>query len=105
MKCNCAVRLQASNTVEYTDFGAQCHDYVDGVLSHAVEVSGQVVNMRVPGTYVIQYDCADLSGNAAVSVTREVFVEDTLKPTLTLETEKSQGPDILFVEAGFRPQR
>jgi hypothetical protein len=57
--------------------------------------------MRVPGTYIIQYDCADLSGNAAVSVTREVFVEDTLKPTLTLETDKSQGPDILFVEAGF----
>merc|ERR1719163_17979 len=100
-ECNCAVRLQASNTVEYTDYGAQCHDYVDGVLSHAVEVSGQVVNMRVPGTYIIQYDCADLSGNAAVSVTREVFVEDTLKPTLTLETDKSQGPDILFVEAGF----
>jgi hypothetical protein len=100
-ECDCAVRLQASNTVEYTDFGAQCHDYVDGVLSHAVEVSGQVVNMRVPGTYIIQYDCADLSGNAAVSVKREVFVEDTIKPVMTLESGKSQGTDILFVEAGF----
>jgi hypothetical protein len=100
-ECTCAVRLQASNTVEYTDYGAQCHDYVDGVLSHAVEVSGQVVNMRVPDTYVIQYDCADLSGNAAVSVRREVFVEDTDAPTLTLDTAKSQGPHILFVEAGF----
>jgi hypothetical protein len=100
-KCECAVRLQASNTVEYTDYGAQCHDYVDGVLSHAVEVSGQVVNMRVPATYQIQYDCADLSGNAAVSVTREVFVEDTEKPVMTFDTEMNQGTNILFVEAGF----
>jgi hypothetical protein len=57
--------------------------------------------MRVPGTYIIQYDCADLSGNAAVSVKREVFVEDTIKPVMTLESGKSQGTDILFVEAGF----
>jgi hypothetical protein len=57
--------------------------------------------MRVPATYTIQYDCADLSGNAAVSVTREVFVEDTEKPVMTFESGMNQGTDILFVEAGF----
>jgi len=87
--------------VEYTDSGAQCHDYVDGVLSHAVEVSGQVVNMRIVGTYLINYNCADLSGNAATPVTRTVIIEDTTPPTLRFDSARSQGGALNFVEAGF----
>jgi hypothetical protein len=90
------VTLEASRDVEYTDKGATCKDYVDGVLSHAVEVSGKVVNMRVPGKYTIRYDCADLSGNAATPVTRTVYVKDTRCPKLTLK-----GAKVQYIEAGF----
>jgi hypothetical protein len=95
----CTNTLEASNTVEYTDNGAQCHDYVDGVLSHAVEVSGQVVNMRVIGTYVINYNCADLSGNDATAETRTVIVQDTGAPVCSFAP--GQGVAMNFVEAGF----
>merc|ERR1711998_15860 len=78
-----SVTLEASRDVEYTDKGATCKDYVDGVLSHAVEVSGQVVNMRIPGTYKIRYDCQDLSGNSAVRVLRDVMIEDNSPPVLS----------------------
>jgi hypothetical protein len=91
-----SVTLEANRDVEYTDQGATCKDYVDGVLSHAVEVSGKVVNMRVPGKYTIRYDCADLSGNAATPVTRVVIVRDTRCPKLKLKGSKVQ-----YVEAGF----
>lgn len=88
--------LEASRDTEYTDQGATCSDLVDAELSHAVEVSGMVVNMRVPGTYTIAYDCEDLSGNTAVQQTRDVIVEDTTDPELTLV-----GAKINYVEAGF----
>jgi hypothetical protein len=86
----------ASNTVEYTDKGATCEDYVDGVLSHAVEVSGQVVNMRIPGVYTISYDCQDLSGNQAKQMHRKVTISDTSCPTIQLN-----GQSVVYVEAGF----
>merc|ERR1711871_439373 len=70
-------------TLEYTDQGATCEDYVDGTLSHAVEVSGQVVNMRIPGTYTINYDCQDLSGNGATQKTRVVVIQDNDCPRIT----------------------
>jgi hypothetical protein len=91
-----ALTFEASVVEEYTDDGATCEDYVDGALSHAVEVSGQVVNMRVPGTYVIRYDCQDLSGNQAQHLTRSVVVKDTTCPELT-----RQGLATIYVEAGF----
>jgi hypothetical protein len=87
---------QASRDLEYTDQGATCADYVDGELSHAVEVSGQVVNYRVPGEYTIHYNCQDLSGNTATQVNRTVYIEDTTCPTITLV-----GQPFTYVEAGF----
>merc|ERR1711865_697535 len=61
----CVAGVQAIDALQYEDQGASCHDFVDGSLSHAVEVSGQVVDMKIPGTYLIHYDCQDLSGNRA----------------------------------------
>jgi len=87
---------EASRDVEYTDKGATCKDYVDGVLSHAVEVSGQVVNMRIPGKYKIRYDCQDLSGNSAVAMYRTITIKDTKCPKVAL-----QGSEVVYVEAGF----
>merc|ERR1719421_592064 len=60
--------FEATRDSEYTDTGATCQDFVDGELSHAVEVSGEVVNMRIPGTYQINYDCQDLSRNPAITL-------------------------------------
>merc|ERR1712072_565235 len=88
--------VEASRDHEYTDKGATCHDFIDGELSHAVEVSGEVVNMRIPGSYLIQYDCQDLSGNPSNAVTRTVVVEDTTIPEITL-----LGANVNYVEAGF----
>jgi len=88
--------IDASNTVEYTDEGATCNDYVDGVLSHAVEVSGHVVNMQVPGEYQIKYDCIDLAGNPAIQQIRKVTVVDRTCPTIQLK-----GENTIRLEAGF----
>jgi len=87
---------EADREIEYTDAGAMCNDYVDGVLSHAVEVSGEVVNMRKPGTYKIRYDCIDLSGLSAEPKFRTVEVKDTTCPQIKLE-----GAETNYVEAGF----
>jgi hypothetical protein len=87
---------EATRDEEYTDHGATCQDTVDGELSHAIEVSGEVVNMRIPGTYTIAYNCQDLSGNAAPEATREVVIQDTTNPELTLI-----GTSYNYVEAGF----
>jgi len=88
--------LEATRDKSYTDKGATCVDFVDGELSHAVEVSGEVVNMRIPGTYKIRYDCQDLSGNNAVERYRTVVVEDTTKPKISLV-----GTMVVYVESGF----
>jgi len=87
---------QANREVEYTDKGATCEDWVDGELSHAVEVSGEVVNMRIPGTYQIRYDCQDLTGNTAEFQYRKVVIEDTISPELSLK-----GASVNYLEAGF----
>lgn len=87
---------EASRDVEYTDAGATCEDWVDGELSHAVEVSGEVVNYRIPGTYVITYNCQDLTGNTAEKVERTVIIQDDTSPYLSLN-----GAIVNFIEAGF----
>merc|ERR1711881_366195 len=87
----------ASKSVEYTDKGATCMDDVDGTLSSAVEVSGQVVNMKKTGSYVIRYDCQDSSGNEAVALFRTVNVEDKSCPEVTL-----LGSQVNYVEAGYK---
>jgi len=88
--------IEATRDSEYEDDGATCHDYVDGVLNHAVEVSGDNVNLRVPGTYYINYDCTDLSGREAATKTRTVIVEDTRCPTIHV-----LGIETNFIESGF----
>tara|TARA_B100001123_G_C14991209_1_gene899655 strand:- start:313 stop:852 length:540 start_codon:yes stop_codon:yes gene_type:complete len=59
---------------QYTDSGATCSDQEDGNLSHQVEVSGQIVNMNIPGTYIVSYNCSDSDGNAAQTKHRTVFI-------------------------------
>jgi hypothetical protein len=88
--------VDASQTTEYTDAGATCKDFVDGVLSHAVEVSGEVVDMRKEGKYTIRYDCTDLTGHAAKFLERVVHVKDRTPPVISL-----LGAPRVYAEAGF----
>jgi hypothetical protein len=91
-----SVTVEASREAEYTDSGAKCTDFSDGQIDHQVVISGDVVNMRVPGTYSIHFDCEDSSGNDAATVTRTVVVKDRTCPLLTLH-----GQNTTSVEAGF----
>ena len=60
----------------YIDSGATCFDQEDGDLSHNVWVSGDVVNISSPNTYLVSYNCSDSDGNAAETKHRTVFVID-----------------------------
>jgi len=80
----------------YTDSGATCSDFADGQIDHQVVISGDVVNMRVPGTYFINFECEDSSGNIAPSASRTVFVVDDECPIISLI-----GASEVTVEAGF----
>lgn len=88
--------IEADRDSEYTDTGATCSDYSDGQIDHQVVISGDVVNMRVPGTYTINFNCEDASGNSADTVSRTVVIQDTTCPYVRLF-----GKDTITVEAGF----
>lgn len=88
--------FEAQHNVDYADPGATCWDYVDNVLDDQVVASGDLVQMAVPGTYVIQYDCQDLSGNIATTQKRTVMVIDTTCPQI-----KVNGAQVNYLESGF----
>merc|ERR1711865_1073916 len=80
------------------DMGASCVDHVDGNLKKAIEVVGsKAVSLKVPGTYKVNYDCQDLSGNMAPQLTRVVKVRDTIRPVLKLT-----GAAYIKRESGFK---
>lgn len=90
-----SLTYEASTTAKYVDSGATCSDYVDGDLSNAVASKGSV-NMAKPGTYKVKYDCADLSKNSAVKLTRTIVIKDSTCPVVTLKGKKN-----IELEAGF----
>lgn len=67
----------------YPELGATANDNCSG--SFAATPSGSV-NVNVVGTYTISYNASDASGNAATPVTRTVIVQDTIAPTITLNS-------------------
>lgn len=66
---------------EYTEQGANAQDNKDGDLSSQVQITGQVDNSKV-GSYSLNYNVSDSSGNAAIQVTRAVNVIQTGKAQL-----------------------
>ncbi len=70
-------------SMPYTDPGYTATDNIDGNITDAVVVTGSV-DTGSPGTYTINYDVSDSSGNAAPTQTRTVTVVDTVSPTLAL---------------------
>jgi|GEM_PF-447000 len=84
-----AIYLNGPNplTVEagsiFVDPGATAWDKQDGDISGDIQVSGSV-DTSILGTYTLFYNVSDEAGNAAVTVTRTVYVKDTTPPVITL---------------------
>ncbi|MBD3267069.1 DUF5011 domain-containing protein, partial [bacterium] len=84
------------NVDSYTELGAVAEDLIDPNVN--VVIGGDAVDTSSLGTYVVTYNAADASGNAAVEVTRTVVVQDTLQPEFSnvtnITAEESAGcPD------------
>jgi len=95
--CDEVVKVPASTTAPYVDEGSICSDQVDGMMSEKVEVTGDVVNLAVIGTYHITYNCQDSAGNTADSLTRTVVVKDEVCPTCIVGADTSE----VTTEASF----
>jgi surface protein with Ig-like domain/dockerin type I repeat protein len=79
----------------YIEQGAMASDQCDPQV--VVAIGGDVVNTRVPATYLVTYDAQDRCGNRASQVQRVVEVKDTVPPTFSSLpgdlTVESEGPD------------
>ena len=67
----------------YSDPGASASDNIDGNISANITVSG-FVDANAAGTYLLNYNVSDSSGNSATTVTRTIMVADSITPSLTL---------------------
>ena len=67
----------------YTEQGVSAIDNYDGNISSSVNITG-TVDVNAIGTYTIDYDVSDSSGNDAIVITRTVVVVDTEPPVITL---------------------
>ena len=93
--------LTIEKGVTYTDLGATANDNIDNDISSSIVTTGSVTTDTV-GSYILTYDVSDLSGNAAVTVTRTVNVIDTTIPVITLlgATPYNQELNGTFVDPG-----
>ena len=85
------VRIEADmNAMAYTDNGAVCT--LQGAdISMNVRVEGLLYpRTREPGTYTVNYECADNNGIDATPVSRTVVVRDTTCPTCTINVPELQ---------------
>lgn len=86
------ITLQGGNSIElnigdaYEELGATATDNIDGDLSDAIEITGEV-NTEKSGQYLITYSVTDKAGNNTTA-TRTIQVlesdEDTTAPVITL---------------------
>jgi hypothetical protein len=78
-----AATLNHDQGTTYTDQGATANDNIDGNISGSIVPTGSVA-ANSAGTYVLNYNVIDSSGNAADTVSRTVIVADTTAPVITL---------------------
>ncbi|WP_298421280.1 immunoglobulin-like domain-containing protein [uncultured Kordia sp.] len=86
----------------YTELGATATDNVDGNLTSAIIITGNV-NTAIAGTYTIRYNVSDIAGNAATEVTRTInVVADTVAPVISLNGSQTINLNIneAYVELG-----
>jgi len=65
----------------YTELGATYTDNYDA--SGDAIVSGDTIDVDTVGTYNIEYNVTDTSGNVAVTMSRTVIVQDTVAPVVS----------------------
>ena len=79
----------------YLDEGATWIDYTDATRTTGLSGNSSsvgVVNIMPHGTYQVRFEAADLRGNQAVPIYRNITVRDTTKPTIFLRG----GPEVLI---------
>jgi hypothetical protein len=67
----------------YVDPGAKATDACFGDLTASIQLSG-TVNSGAVGTYPLVYNVTDAAGNTSIPVSREVKVQDTTVPSITV---------------------
>lgn len=75
----------ADVTIELGDSFVDQGVILEDNCSAIVTVAGDIVNTSIAGPYVITYDAADPSGNAASQLLRTVNVVDTVDPIITVD--------------------
>ena len=86
----------------YTEQGVSAIDNYDvSIPFSSITVTGSV-DVNTVGTYLIDYDVSDSSGNGAVTITRTVVVEDTEAPVIILagDADITLEADSSYSDAG-----
>ena len=71
----------------FFDPGATAADTENGDLTQSIATGGDTVNTTLPGDYTITYNVTDASSNQAIQLTRQVTIQDTTPPTITLDND------------------
>ena len=73
---------------EFEDLGVSITDAAGNPIEGAeVTIEGTISLNSRPGRHVLTYSYSDIEGKAATPVTRQVFIQDTQPPTITLTGE------------------
>lgn len=85
----------------YTDAGATALDIIDGDVSLNIALTG-TIDTNTAGTYTLNYNVSDASGNAATQVSRTVIVSDTTAPVITLINANPLAHEVgtVFIDPG-----
>jgi hypothetical protein len=96
-------RLEASLTATFTELGATCADITTPSIPVTATYRPGRVNVAVPNTYYIDYDCTDGTGNSASTVTQTIIVADTTPPVLNLNgsTHMTWQGSFAWVDPGY----
>jgi large repetitive protein len=95
--------VTVEGTAAYADQGAVALDSLEGVISGRIAVSSPVNTMAPAGSvFTVTYAVSDVSGNAALPISRTVTVVDTTPPVLTLRGNATfyQQGNATFVDPG-----
>ncbi|MFL0810246.1 MAG: DUF5011 domain-containing protein [Agarilytica sp.] len=77
----------------YSEAGATATDNIDGTFNVS-NITG-TVDTSIVGTYTVDYNATDSSGNAAATVTRTVnVIADDVKPVITIVTGTSYSVNV-----------
>ncbi|MFS4483587.1 M14 family zinc carboxypeptidase, partial [Hyunsoonleella sp. 2307UL5-6] len=82
---NGAATIDLSLGDVYTEAGATATDDLDGDITAAIVIGGDVVDTNTAGTYLVTYDVTDAAGNPATQEVRTInIIPDTTAPVITI---------------------